>query len=131
MLWTVRMATSTTEGNMAMFTADRIVARPVVLDPTGALDNTAYIEKMIEEMGGAEAIRESFREYHRINERMREERPRLMEMYPDKWVAVGKDGLVAVGDSLEGVLDEVDRLEIPRGDIVWEHLDTDPPILLL
>ena len=41
------------------------------------------------------------------------------------------DGLVAVGDSMSDVLDEVENLGLRRRDVVVDHLQTDPPVLIL
>ena len=54
-----------------------------------------------------------------------------MEKYPDKWVALAMDGVVAIGDSKNDVLDEVERLGVRRRDVVVEYLETDPPVLIL
>ena len=86
---------------------------------------------MIEEMGGARALVEGLREYHEIVVRMRRERVALMEEHPNRWVAMGKNGVLAVGDSMDAVLDEVEGRGIRSGDIVIEFLDTDPPLLIL
>ena len=55
----------------------------------------------------------------------------LRERYPDRWVAFGGQGVVAVGETLCAVLDEVERLGLGRRDVVIEHLDTNPPVLIL
>ena len=51
-----------------------------------------------------------------------------MEEHPDGWVAAGMDGVVAVGDSMHEMLDEVERSGVRRRDIVIEHLETDRPV---
>ena len=62
---------------------------------------------------------------------MWEARPELMEKYPDKWVAITMDGVVAIGDSKNDVLDEVESQGVRRRDVVVEYLETDPPVLIL
>ena len=62
---------------------------------------------------------------------MREEHAGLIEQYPDRWVAVGLDGLLTVGDTEDEVFKVIDEKGIPRSDVVVEFLDTDPPMLIL
>ncbi len=55
----------------------------------------------------------------------------LLERFPEKWVAVGKDGLLAVGDTPDEVVQDVDRQGFRRWEYTLEHLETDPVPLLL
>ena len=71
-------------------------------------------------------------EYHDIVVRMRNERCVLMKEYPNQWVAMGKDGVVAVGNSIDYVLSKAEALGLKGGQtVVTEYLDTDPPGLIL
>ena len=63
---------------------------------------------MIEDMGGAGALIDDLDEFHELRARMREEHCRLIEKYPDKWVAMGKGGVLAVGESKREVFDEIE-----------------------
>ncbi len=86
---------------------------------------------MIEEMGGAHTLIKDLAEFRQLRIRASEERTALIEQYPDRWVAVGLDGLLAVGDSEDEVLQAIDDKGIPRSEVVVEYLDTDPPVLIL
>ena len=86
---------------------------------------------MIEEMGGARSLIDDLAEFRQLGIRMREEHAELIEQYPDRWVAVGLDGLLTVGDSEDEVFKVIDEKGIPRSDVVVEFLDTDPPVLIL
>ena len=86
---------------------------------------------MIEEMGGARVLIDDLAKYQQLRIRMGEEHAGLIEQYPDRWVAVGLDGLLAVGDSEDEVFKAIDDRGIPRSDAVVEFLDTDPPVLIL
>ncbi len=89
------------------------------------------VKQMISELGGAKALMHEMDEYHGIVLRMRKERPRLASSYPDKWVAMGREGLLAVGDSMDQVLAQVEARGARGGDVVIEFMDTDPPLLIL
>ena len=65
------------------------------------LNDEAYVRAVIEELGGVRELTVGMREYHEIVARMRAERAALTERYPDRWVAMGRDGVIAVGDSMD------------------------------
>ena len=86
---------------------------------------------MIDEMGGARVLIDDLEEFERLQVRMTEEYDLLLEKHPDRWVAMGMDGLLAVGDSEEDVYQAVVNQGMRRSDVVVEFLDTDPPVLIL
>ncbi len=98
---------------------------------TDEVVDEAFWEGIIEEIGGLEVIAEKMRMFRRCIKRMNDERDALMETYPDKWVAMSEDGVVAVADDHKGVLAELDRKGIDRGDVFTELLDTNPPVMIL
>ena len=87
--------------------------------------------EMIEEMGGARALIDDLAEFERLQVRMSNEYETLLADHPDKWVAMGRSGTLAVGDSEEDVHRAVADLGHRRSDVVVEFLDTDPPVLIL
>ena len=95
------------------------------------LKDEKYVREIVEGLGGPEAIIAGLREYRLIVKRMWAEKAALTEAHPNRWVAMGKDGVLAVGDSMDEVLEEVESRGIHGGDIVIEFLDTDPPLLIL
>ena len=90
-----------------------------------------YVKEVIEGLGGARALMDEMDEYHEIVARMRKERASLVERHPDKWVAMGKEGVIAVGASMDEVLREVEGRGLHGADVVIKFLDTDPPLLIL
>ena len=86
---------------------------------------------MIEDMGGVDRLIDDLDEFHKLRARMIEEHSRLIEEYPGKWVAMGKDGVLAVGESKRGVFDEIESRGIHRSAAVVEFMDTDPAELIL
>ena len=89
------------------------------------LRDETYVKTVIQKLA------EGMREYHKIVVRMRLEQPELIRKYPDKWVAMGRDGILAIGDSMDEVLEEVERQGVDSGETVVEFLDTSPPLLIL
>ena len=91
----------------------------------------ADVQAIIDQLGGVEALLEGRAEFHEAVLRMNRERGALMEMYPDKWVAVGRNGVIAVADSLEDVFARVESAGLRDSEFEVEFLDTDPADLLL
>ena len=89
------------------------------------------VKRMISELGGAKALMKEMDEYQEVVLRMREERPHLEASYPDKWVAMGRAGILAVGESMDEVLGQVEARGVRGADVVIEFMDTDPPILIV
>ena len=92
---------------------------------------THEIEEIIADMGGADAVIAGMRESWETSMRMRDKHDALLEQYPDRWIAMSKDGALFVGDSLEEALSEVDAHGIDRSDVMIEFLDTNPAGLIL
>ena len=90
-----------------------------------------YVKEVIEGLGGAKVLMDEMDEYHEIVARMRKEHPSLVERHPDKWVAMGQKGVLAIGDSMDEVLREVESQGLHGADVVIDFLDTDPPLLIL
>ena len=49
-----------------------------------------------------------------------------MKRHPDKWVAMGQEGVLAVGESMDEVLSEVESRGLHGADVVIQFMDTDP-----
>lgn len=86
---------------------------------------------MIEDMGGVGAFIEDLAEFHDLHARMNRQRPYLVEKYPDKWVVVGMNGVLAVEDSEDKALQAAENQGVCGSDVLVEFMDTDPPALIL
>jgi hypothetical protein len=95
------------------------------------LKDEEYVREIVEGLGGAKAIVEGIREHGRIVKRMWAERAALTEAHPNQWVAMGKDGVVSIGDSIDAVIEDAAAKGLRGSDLVIEFLDTDPPLLIL
>jgi hypothetical protein len=82
-------------------------------------------------LGGAQAVHRGLLDYSARVAKMDEQRPSLTKQYPDKWAAMGDDGIVATADSLNALLKEVDEAGISRLGLVVEHLSTKPRNMIL
>ena len=90
-----------------------------------------YAREVILGDGGVEVFIREMEEFHDAVTRLWDEFDTLMEKYPDKWVVMGKDGLLAACDSRKEVLSAIEPVRA-RGDAyIVEFLDTDPEPLVL
>ena len=94
----------------------------------GLLDSAVEV---IKGLGGVEGVRDGLAEMHAAWQRMERERETLLKTYPDKWVAMSKDGVVAVADSVEGVFAKVDDIGLHRNAVNVRFIDTSPKTLIL
>ena len=85
----------------------------------------------IKGLGGVKGIRERLAETHGVWQRIEQERDILLNTYPDKWVAMSKDGVVTADDSLEGIFAKVDAQGVRRNAIKVKFFDAQPKTLIL
>ena len=65
-------------------------------------------------------------EAKKAGQRLHRDFDQLMEEYPNKWVAVSKDGLVAHHDEPEGVIALYQAAGYDSHQIAFEYMDPDP-----
>ena len=87
--------------------------------------------KIVEELGGKEAILESLRAFSRRSDRMIELSDELRKRYPDKWVALLDGDEVIVGDDLDSVWGKVDERGISRNEAIVKLMETNPRIIVV
>lgn len=92
---------------------------------------TKQNKKLIEKMGEARKTHEGLRAFARRVAHMENQRKQLTQKYPDKWVAMAEFDIVAVADSLDEILSELDRKKVSRSDAVVEFLNTQPQTMVL
>ena len=55
----------------------------------------------------------------------------LLDMYPDKWVAVWHGEVKAAEDDLHSLLNVLDKKDVPRAETAIRLVETEPPTLIL
>ena len=95
-----------------------------------AMDETGAAQ-IIEQMGGREAVLKELDDFREVVRRMELERAALTGQYPDRWVAVSRDGLLAVGDTLEEICGFAKAKGLNSSDFLVAYLESDPPALIL
>jgi len=86
-------------------------------------------EEMLAQLGSAQALRVDPNDFRKAAERLWAERYSLIKRYPNKWVSMGKDDVVSMGDSIEEVLSSTEAKGVSTADVVVELLDPEPLIL--
>ena len=87
--------------------------------------------ELLAQLGGAKALRDDPNDFRKAVNRLWAERELLTEKYPNKWVSMGKDGVVSVGDSIEKVVAATEIKGISTADVIVEYLDPEPERLIL
>ena len=88
-------------------------------------------EEMLATLGGAEALRDDPNDFRKAVNRLWDERHWLIERHPNKWVSMGKDGVVSIGDSIEEVVSATEERNVSTSDVIVEYLNPDPETLIL
>ena len=86
---------------------------------------------LVEKMGGAEYVSGLMRNMDKIQIRLDKERSSLKEQYPDKWIAWGEEGVVAVADTHQELLAIIHPMGLGSWDVVTDYLDTEPKVYIL
>ncbi len=89
------------------------------------------LEQIIEELGGIETVQQHNETFHEVVAYFYDNQASFVEEYPYKWIAVTKDRIVAIGDSLESVINEAKRIGFSNPSVLVRFLDPDPPALFL
>ncbi len=93
--------------------------------------SSATRNSLLQAAAHAEEIAESLIRFRDATRILSNERPRLIEQYPDQWVAVHARRVVAHGDTIESVLAEVDAQGIARSDVIVRLIETSRRTLVL
>ena len=91
----------------------------------------ADIAQIVEEFGGAASLVERMDEHERLATRMKSEIASLPELTGDRWVAMGLDEALEIGNSLSEVLARIEEKGLADGTVVVEFLSAEPEALIL
>lgn len=78
-----------------------------------------------------EAISKSLRSFERAARLLSSNQPRLTDEYPEQWVAVTDSKVLAHGDTLEQVLQQVDTIGVLRSDVIVRYIERNLRTLIL
>lgn len=89
------------------------------------------LEELLAYLGGAQALRDDHNDFRKAVSLLRTERESLTERHPNRWVSMGKDGVVSIGDSIEEIVAATEAKGISTADVTVEYLEPEPERLIL
>ena len=89
------------------------------------------LAEMLELIGDPDELAREMEKYREDWTAFWQIEPQLLKKYPKKWIVFYDGKLRAVGSSLPSVLEKADALGLPRGAILAQYLDPNPPTLIL
>ena len=89
------------------------------------------IDQVLKEVGGVEQIRERIRSYEEVCLKLKDMEGSLTKQHPHRWVALGTDDSLLIGDSLEAVCQAARDRGLESHQFAVEYLDPNPPILIV
>ena len=95
----------------------------------GARGKTAHEVSSL--LGDPRKVDQELRRFRKSSQRLSERQSRLIEQYPQEWVA-GFDGkVVAHARTFTGLLTRVDKKKLPRGQVIVRYIDTTQRTMIL
>ena len=89
-------------------------------------------QQVLEHFGDSAALAAELAQFEKMTKRMDAERSELLRLYPDKWVAMGKDSsIVAAADTMDALFLILDEKQVAHEDVVHGYMDTSPRSMLL
>ena len=83
-------------------------------------------KRALEDFGDPAEVAASFERSERLFKRIDAERKELVKMYPDQWVAMSEDGIVAAAGTVNELFKLVKEKGIPREDVCHAYMNTKP-----
>lgn len=88
-------------------------------------------ERIIEQMGGAQKLREEAEAFRRVVECYDARRKELLERYPNQWIAFTESGAVANDEERANVVRAARAQGLYNPYVIYRFVDPDPPIVIL
>ena len=81
--------------------------------------------------GGVDVMNRRMAQHKQAFARLNQDWAILLAQYPDRWVAVGPDGVLATASSQQALLAEIRASEESVGEFVVDYLDASNEVLIL
>ncbi len=94
-------------------------------------NKAAVLSALVEMNERPDNTARSLRRVQRTADVLSSNQPRLINEYPDQWVAVSDSTVVAHGKSLDNVLRKVDRKGVRRSDVIVRFIERTQRTLIL
>lgn len=90
---------------------------------TGDVDKKEKAKIIQEFMGDPRKIADGLKRFRKSALVLSRQRPRMIEEYPQKWVALFDGEVKAADKSFEKLLEKIDEQKLPRGEILVRFID--------
>lgn len=96
------------------------------------MSNKAVVMDILTQMNEhPRRMAQSLRAFQRSARLLSNNHPRLIDEYPDQWIAVADSAVMAHGDTLEQVLTQIDAQNISRADVIVRFIERTQRTLIL
>ena len=87
--------------------------------------------KSLAELGTPAEIWAELMDFTLSAQRLSEPTQRLIDEYPQQWVAIYDGQVASAANSFKGVLSAIDARNIPRDKVIVRYIDTEPRTMIL
>ena len=88
-------------------------------------------DDLLAHLGGVQALRDDPNDFRKAVRWLWDEQDLLIEQHPYKWISMGRDGAVSIGDSIEEVVAATEAKGVSTADVIIEYLDPNSETLIL
>ena len=89
------------------------------------------VAEVVRRLGTAESIREDLADFRQSARAFSSDRPRLIDEYPRRWVAVLNGAVMADSESFPAIMERIDALGLPRARVMVRFIDESPRTMIL
>ena len=89
------------------------------------------VEEFVRRLGPPNALREELADFTESARAFSSDRPRLLDEYRERWVAVLRGEVVAHADSFAALMDTLDERRLPRSRALVRFIDENVRTMIL
>lgn len=95
------------------------------------MQESRTLDEVLESVGGAEALHERMDQFERVMRHFHDHEAEWTGQFPNRWVVVTEEGVIADTDLLEEALELASKANLASSEFTVQFLNPDPPTLLL
>ena len=95
------------------------------------MDRTEYESKVLEMLGDPKEVARDLRAFRKDARVLSSKREHLISQYPNQWVGIHKNQVVATGKTLDSVVEQLHALRVPRGRAIVRYISKHPRKMFL
>ena len=89
------------------------------------------VQEIVDLIGDPNEVDKELQSFRKTAMRLSSRYPRMIELYPQQWIALHSGKVRAQGDSLESVLDKIDSMGLSREQTIIRFIESEPRTMLL